>query len=169
MRINIKTLQVVGNFIGSLFMALGVILLLPLIFVLTNGELQQSYQTLLAFVLPALFSFLLGSGLRWLCHNDAPPSNLQSLLIVGLGWITVSAMGALPFVIGINSSYIDGYFEAMSGFTTTGITMYLGLDEMPRSIIFWRALTQWFGGLGILTFFLAVTYQGGSTHRLFGA
>jgi trk system potassium uptake protein TrkH len=169
MRINIKTLQVVGNFIGSLFMALGVILLLPLIFVLTNGELQQSYQTLLAFVLPALFSFLLGSSLRWLCHTDAPPSNLQSLLIVGLGWITVSAMGALPFVIGINSSYIDGYFEAMSGFTTTGITMYLGLDEMPRSIIFWRALTQWFGGLGILTFFLAVTYQGGSTHRLFGA
>ncbi len=57
----------------------------------------------------------------------------------------------------------------MSGFTTTGITMFTGLDQMPKSILFWRSLTQWVGGLGILTFFLAVTYRGGGAHRLFGA
>jgi trk system potassium uptake protein TrkH len=80
-----------------------------------------------------------------------------------------SAIGALPYVIGIGSSYLDGYFEAMSGFTTTGITMYTGLDSMPKSIIFWRSLTQWIGGLGILTMFMAVIFRGGATHRLFGA
>ena len=57
----------------------------------------------------------------------------------------------------------------MSGFSTTGITMYTGLDAMPQSILFWRALTQWVGGLGILTMFLVVAPKGGVAHHLFGA
>ncbi len=72
-------------------------------------------------------------------------------------------------MIGIGSTYLDGFFEAMSGFTTTGITMFTGLDEMPKSILFWRALTQWVGGLGILTMFMLVVFRGGSPHKLFGA
>jgi len=63
----------------------------------------------------------------------------------------------------------DAYFESMSGFTTTGITMPRGLDGMPRSLLFWRALTQWIGGLGILSFFLFVTYAGSSGPRLLAA
>lgn len=69
----------------------------------------------------------------------------------------------------MEARYLDGVFETMSGFTTTGITMFTGLDDMPKSIIFWRAWTQWLGGLGILTFFLAIIRQGGGAHRLFGA
>jgi trk system potassium uptake protein TrkH len=57
----------------------------------------------------------------------------------------------------------------MSGFTTTGITMFTGLESMPRCLLFWRSLTQWIGGLGILTLFLAVIRPGVSAHRLFGA
>jgi trk system potassium uptake protein TrkH len=169
MRTRFQTLRVVFKFLGSLLIALGCMLLLPLVLVLWNGEIEHDYGTLLAFLLPAALSFLLGLSCRTFFKNTKPPSNLQSILIVGLGWIVFSAVGALPFVIGINSSYLNGYFEAMSGFTTTGITMFSGLDDMPRSILFWRSLTQWIGGMGILTFFLAVTYQGGSTHRLFGA
>jgi trk system potassium uptake protein TrkH len=169
MRPRFLTLRVVVGFLGSLFIALGVILLLPLGLVLTNGEIKDSYQTLLAFLLPAILTFGLGGVCQFIGRGTSPPNNLQAILIVSLGWIAFSAVGALPFVIGVKSNYLDGYFEAMSGFTTTGITMFTGLDEMPRSILFWRSLTQWIGGMGILTFFLAVTYQGGSTHRLFGA
>ena len=165
----VETVRIILSFSGSLFIALGWLLLGPLLLVLIDGEIWQGDRMVLAFLLPATISFLLGLSSRAFFRETAPPSSLQAILIVSLGWITVSAIGALPFVIGINSSYLDGYFEAMSGFTTTGITMYTGLDHMPRSIIFWRALTQWLGGLGILTFFLAVSYQGGSTHRLFGA
>jgi trk system potassium uptake protein TrkH len=57
----------------------------------------------------------------------------------------------------------------MSGFTTTGITIFSGLDNMPRSILFWRALTQWLGGIGILSFFLVLTFQAGGAHHIFGA
>ncbi len=169
MRRQHQTIRIILNFLGALFIALGCILLLPLGLTLVDGEIWQGQRTFLAFSLPVATSFVLGIAFKGFYRDAAPPNNLEAILIVSIGWITVSAIGAIPFVIGINSSYLDGYFEAMSGFTTTGITMYTGLDGMPRSILFWRAITQWLGGLGILTFFLAVTYQGGSTHRLFGA
>jgi trk system potassium uptake protein TrkH len=57
----------------------------------------------------------------------------------------------------------------MSGFTTTGITLLSGLDAMPRSILFWRALSQWVGGIGILSFFLTITFRGSGAHHVFGA
>ena len=91
------------------------------------------------------------------------------MMLCALGWLVVSAVGAVPFCIAIDMAYLDAYFETVSGLTTTGITMLAGLDEMPRSILFWRSFIQWLGGLGILTFFLTVLYTGGSAHRLFGA
>lgn len=86
-----------------------------------------------------------------------------------LGWLGFSAIGAVPFVIIIDSSFLDGLFEAMSGFTTTGITVYTGLDHMPKSLLFWRALTQLIGGIGILSMFLPISSAGGGAHHLFGA
>ncbi|MHC4526406.1 MAG: potassium transporter TrkG, partial [Planctomycetota bacterium] len=77
--------------------------------------------------------------------------------------------GAIPFVIALPVSYLDAYFEAMSGFTTTGITVFAGLDAMPQSILFWRSFTQWLGGVGILSFFLLITYGTSGAHQIFGA
>ena len=91
------------------------------------------------------------------------------MLMCGVSWLFVSALGALPFVLSIGSNYLNAYFEAMSGFTTTGITVYSGLDELPRSILFWRSLTQWLGGIGILSFFLAITFRVSGAHHVFGA
>jgi trk system potassium uptake protein TrkH len=91
------------------------------------------------------------------------------MLICVVGWLLVSAIGALPFVLTLGASGINAFFEAMSGFTTTGITVFSGLDAMPRSILFWRALTQWVGGIGILSFFLIVTFRAGGAHHMFGA
>jgi trk system potassium uptake protein TrkH len=91
------------------------------------------------------------------------------MLICALGWLFASAVGALPFAIALRANCLDSYFEAMSGFTTTGITVFSGLDEMPRSILFWRALTQWLGGVGILSFFLLIISEGGGAHHMFGA
>ena len=161
-------MHVVLHVLGSLLIVLGCILLSPLAVAFFSWELYGGYRTLLAFLVPSLLAFVAG----FICKKSfraRSPTNLQALLICSLGWTAFSAVGALPFVIGVGASYLDGFFETMSGFTTTGITMFTGLDDMPRSIIFWRSLTQWVGGLGILTFFLAVAYSGGSAHRLFGA
>lgn len=168
MRNRFQTLHIVLNTLGSLLIVLGVFLIIPLIVVFINAEFYQSPRTLFAFLFPSALSFLLG----FLCRKifrKGNPNNIQAMLICSLGWIGFSAIGAFPFVIGINTSYLNGFFETMSGFTTTGITMFRGLDQMPKSILFWRSLTQWIGGLGILTFFLVVTYRGEGAHRLFGA
>jgi trk system potassium uptake protein TrkH len=168
MRNRYKTIHVVLNFIGSLLLVLSGFLLLPLVIVLVYREAALGPATTVAFVVPSATALVIGLLFRRLFRRGNPDT-LQAMLVCSLGWFGFSAIGALPFVICIGSSYLDGYFETMSGFTTTGITMFTGLDSMPKSIIFWRSLTQWIGGLGILTFFLAVTSKGGSAHMLFGA
>ncbi len=168
MRNRLQTIHTVLHILGSLLVLLGFGLLLPLPVLVLGGELHHGFRTLSAFLLPSLLSFLLG----FLCRaqfRSANPNSVQAMLLCSLGWLAFSAIGALPFVIAVDASFLNGFFEAMSGFTTTGITMFTGLDRMPKSILFWRSLTQWIGGLGILTFFLAVTYRGGSAHSLFGA
>lgn len=145
------------------------ILLVPLIPVMVYwGQRGDGWLSATAFALSATISFSLGMVLRRKFEPQILDST-GSMLICALGWLFVSAMGALPFVIALGSNCLDAYFEAMSGFTTTGITLLSGLDEMPRSILFWRALTQWLGGLGILSFFLLIISQGGGAHHMFGA
>jgi trk system potassium uptake protein TrkH len=168
MRNRYTGLQIVFNLIGSLLIVLSIFFLLPIIVALLSGEVQGSLRTVTAFIVPGLVSMLLGVLWRTFFRAGSP-SSLQAMLICSLAWVIFSALGALPFVIALDVPILEGFFEAMSGFTTTGITMLSGLDAMPRSVLFWRSLTQWIGGLGILTFFLAVTYRGGGAHALFGA
>jgi trk system potassium uptake protein TrkH len=168
MRNRFRSVRVVFSSLGSLLLGLSGFMVLPLMMEIFRGNFAENSRVLGAFIIPILISLAIGAALRMLIKSENPNS-LQAMLICALGWVLFSAIGALPYVIGIKSSYIDGYFEAMSGFTTTGITMFTGLDNMPTSILFWRALTQWIGGLGILTFFLAISYRGAGAHWLFGA
>lgn len=168
MRNKFQTIHVILSTLGALCLILGFCLLVPLLFVVFNGEVQHGFDTLVAFLVAAGLSFFLALLLKVL-FRQGNPNRLQAMLICSLGWLIFSAFGALPYVIVLRVGFLEAFFEAMSGFTTTGITMFTGLDYMPRSILFWRSFTQWIGGLGILTFFLAVIYRGGSAHMLFGA
>ncbi len=168
MRNRFDTVNTVFNALGSVLMVLGAFLLFPLVVVLLFDNNGLWATNVLAFLIPSIMAFLLGLALRAIFRSGIM-NNYGAMLTCSLGWLGFSAVGALPFVIGVNATYLDGFFEAMSGFTTTGITMFTGLDSMPKCILFWRSMTQWIGGLGILTFFLAVTYRGSSAHRLFGA
>jgi trk system potassium uptake protein TrkH len=142
--------------------------MMPIVMVILDGELQRGSSTLIAFLVSGLITSLIGIVFQRI-FRPGPLNLVQSMLVCVLGWILFSLLGALPFVFILRTSLLNGFFEAMSGFTTTGITMFTGLDVMPKSIILWRSLTQWIGGLGILTFFLAITYRGGGAHMLFGA
>ncbi len=169
MRNRFQRINSIFHFIGSLLIVLGIILLLPTLLVsLFWGSRGDGWQTLLAFLVPAGLSFALGFTFRKL-FKFSPIDMTSSMLICALGWIFASALGALPFVIGIKSSYLNAYFEAMSGFTTTGITVYSGLENLPHSILFWRSVIQWLGGLGILSLFLALVFKGKGVHHIYGA
>ncbi|MEJ2703597.1 MAG: TrkH family potassium uptake protein, partial [Sedimentisphaerales bacterium] len=115
-----------------------------------------------------IICLFVGLLLRILLRHDTLDT-AGSMLFCAVGWLLVSAVGAIPFAVIIGANGLDAYFEAMSGFTTTGITVFSGLDTMPRSILFWRALTQWMGGIGILSFFLIVSFRAGGAHHMFGA
>ena len=170
MRNRFRRVNCIFHFIGRLLEALGLIILLPLVMVFIYwGQRDDGWNTIVAFAVPALAAFLSGLILRTAFRPAKDIDMTGSMLICSLSWIFASAFGALPFVIGIKSGYLNAYFEAMSGFTTTGITVYSGLDYMPRSILFWRSHTQWLGGIGILSFFLMITFRGGGAHHVFGA
>jgi trk system potassium uptake protein TrkH len=84
-------------------------------------------------------------------------SRRDGFAIVGIGWILVCALGALPYVFsGVIPSYAGAYFETMSGFTTTGATVLGKIEGLSRGILFWRSLTHWLGGMGIIVLSLAI-------------
>lgn len=160
--------RAVLDYLGLLLWMFGLLLLVGLgvraIFV-GNGMQEVSVW---AFLAPAILSLTAGMLLKRNLHFP-PLDTRRAMILCALGWMVVSIVGALPFCIGIRMGFLDAYFETVSGLTTTGITMLSGLERIEPSILFWRSFLQWLGGLGILTFFLAVLYTGGSAHRLFGA
>jgi trk system potassium uptake protein TrkH len=84
-------------------------------------------------------------------------SHRDGFLIVALAWVVLSTFGAVPFwITGTCHSIADGLFESVSGMTTTGATVLTGLDNMPPSILFWRSMQQWLGGMGIIVLAVAV-------------
>ncbi len=156
------------DYLGLLAWVFAFLMLAPLVARVAlswGGRAELPWWT---FLVPAAAALALGAALKR--DLKFPPlDNRRAMVLCALGWIVISALGALPFRLGLGVGYLDAYFETVSGFTTTGITMLAALDELPRSILFWRAFIQWLGGLGILTFFLAILYTGGSAQRLFSA
>lgn len=153
---------------SSLLILLSILLLVPIIFVLIY---QEPISAVRPFIYPSLISLILGGIIILLTHKQEIKLDLpSSMLLCAIAWISISFIGGLPFTFGLGKSLVDSFFEAVSGFTTTGITVFEGLDTMAHSIIFWRSFIQWLGGLGILTFFLFVTFNvEGGIWQLFGA
>lgn len=155
-------------FLSILAFIMAFIMIIPLVLAFIYQDGTAIYQ---AFYYTIIISLIVGVSLKLPTKSkDLYIDLTTAMLLCALGWIIVSILGALPFIIGLNKSFIDSFFEAVSGFTTTGITVFTGLDLMPKSIIFWRSLMQLLGGLGILTFFLLISTRAqGETWQLFSA
>ncbi len=159
------TVQIVFHLLSSLIIIQGFLLLIPLIPVFLYNELSL----IKAFLIPSFLSFAIGFLLQKYTRPGAI-SFLESMLICGIAWIVLAFFSCIPFCLGSDTSFVDAYFETVSGLTTTGITLFTDIEILPKSIIFWRSFIQWLGGLGILTFFLAITFRSDHTHfQLFSA
>ena len=80
----------------------------------------------------------------------------DGFLIVALMWTAMSLLGTVPFMLSLDLSFIDAFFESVSGFTTTGATVLEGLDALPRSILFYRQELNWLGGIGVIVLAVAL-------------
>lgn len=133
-------------------------------------------REILAFAVTASISLILGLLLRWRFHEEAPRvGRREGFAIVTFSWILATLVGMLPFLItGINTSVADAFFETMSGFTTTGASV-LGhqgheIELLPHGLQFWRCMTQWLGGMGIVVLSVALlSFLGVGGYRLLKA
>lgn len=98
--------------------------------------------------------------LLWTFNKKLDQSSIakrEGYIIVTLTWVVISLFGALPFILaGTTSSYTDAFFETMSGFTTTGSTIFNDIEALPKGILFWRSMTHWIGGMGIIVLSLTI-------------
>ncbi len=91
----------------------------------------------------------------------------EGFLITALGWLVMSAVGALPFYIsGEIPHYVDALFETISGFTTTGASILTDIEAMSKGLLFWRSFTHWLGGMGVLVFLLAIIPMGSGGYSI---
>lgn len=141
-------LRPVGYVIGLLVAALGVTMLAPLAVDLWAGNGHWP-----VFAEAAIVTVLAGGFVAGACANGVSDrlSLRQTFLLTSLVWLTLPVFGAIPFVIGAtNASFTDAFFEAMSGLTTTGSTVFSGLEVLPEGLKLWRGILQWLGGVGII-------------------
>lgn len=140
--------KIVFYVLGGLLRLLGMIMIIPL-------AVAYYYRESLAPFLVAIFITLL-IGLFLLSYKtDEEWTRKEGFAIVALGWLAAALFGAIPFVFdGI--SPLNALFEAMSAFTTTGSTVLVDIESHSRSILFWRSLMQWLGGMGIIVLFIAI-------------
>jgi len=111
-----------------------------------------------AFVLPMLGVGIVCGGFLLIVRGQMGDLSARSgFFLVTLSWLAAAAIGAIPFVISHTiPNYTDAFFETMSGFTTTGATILTDIESLPRSILFWRSLTHWLGGMGIIVLTVAI-------------
>lgn len=126
----------------------------------------------MAFLVSIIITSLAGLILKFFGRkSDNSLSRRDAYLVVTLSWVVFSFFGTTPFLIsGYLTSFTDAYFECMSGFTTTGATIIDDVEALPHGLLFWRSLTQWIGGLGIVFFTIALlpSLVGGSV-KVFAA
>ena len=151
--------RLIGFYAGKVLYGVGVVMLVPAVVALVVGE----HNDLLSFVIGASFGILVGQASQMFLATRAPLSMSHGLAAVALSWLTAPVFASIPLLLsGHYASYLDAYFEAMSGFATIGLTLVNDLDHLSRSVNLWRHLMQFLGGQGIVVVVLTVFAGGGA-------
>ncbi len=147
--------KMIIKFVGILLMMLSIFMVSSAYWSYVNTEVASFKSILISSAITFSFGLLLFFvGIK---HDHRKIGKREGYIIVSLTWISISAFGALPFFIsGFIPSYTDAFFETMSGFSTTGSSILQDVEVAPKGLLFWRSMTQWLGGMGIIVFTLAI-------------
>lgn len=157
--------RIIAKYLGHFSIAIGLLMAPSAAWAVWFGE----WGALAGILMAMAASCVIGVGMAGV-GRTAPPQFYQreALGLVGSAWLWIAAMGALPFLFGGVLGPVDAYFESMSGFTTTGSTVLVDIEAVPKSLLFWRSFTHWIGGMGIIVLFIAVLpYLGAGGKQLF--
>ncbi|NIS63186.1 MAG: TrkH family potassium uptake protein [Proteobacteria bacterium] len=145
--------RLIFRILGALIFFLGLTMIFPLLFSLYYQDGDLWALVLSAFITAGTGAFL------FLIFRGATQdiSHREGFAIVNLGWASAAFFGSLPYILsGVLPNFVEAYFEATSGFTTTGATVLAAIEGAPRGILFWRSLTHWLGGMGIIVLSIAI-------------
>lgn len=143
----------VSRILSIMCISEAIIMLLSIIVAFIYREAIFPYMyTIIVYILVGLILAALSKG-----YKNSNVGRREGMLSVSISWIVVPLIGMLPFIFsGVCNNIIDAFFETISGFTTTGITVFNNVEILPKGILFWRSLLQWQGGLGIVVITLAL-------------
>lgn len=150
-------LNTIAGSLGLVFTGFGVIILAPIIVALLENE----YSSVMPFATASICGIGFGLYCQWQGgwkRNFDTVKKTECLLIVTLAWLGTAAIGAIPYLF-YGLTPLDAYFESISGITTTGATILTDFSLYPKDFFFWRSLTQWLGGMGIIVLFIAIMPQ----------
>lgn len=161
----IRAAVILGN-LGRIILIVGIAMLSCLTWSIAYKE-----TVTLPILLASLITIICGLFLSIIYYKNDPINFKEGFLLVSLGWVVASVFGSLPYLLsGYLASFADAFFETVSGFTTTGASVVSDVEAWPRGLLFWRSLTQWLGGIGIIALFVAVMASlGARAKQLFKA
>lgn len=147
--------RMVSYIIGQIVRVEGILMIPSLVVSVIYGE-----SAFAAFLIPIVLSVAAGTLLTIKKPSNPDIFAKEGFVTVGLSWIIMSLIGALPFVIdGCIPSFVDAFFETVSGFTTTGASILTEIESLGRGMLLWRSFTHFVGGMGVLVFVLAILPQ----------
>lgn len=156
-----------GKILGKIMVLEGILMLAPLAL---SFIYREGLRNSIAFAVPILLLVTLGLAMQALKPKRTALYQKEGFALTALVWIVMALFGALPFVINREiPSYVDAFFEIISGFTTTGASIVTDITALSRSTLFWRSFSHWIGGMGILVFvliFIPESDDGSSMHLL---
>ncbi|MCD6456043.1 MAG: TrkH family potassium uptake protein [Methanophagales archaeon] len=147
--------KIIFGSIGSILKYIGILMIVPLA-AAWYEERVLSLFIIKTWLVPLLITTSAGVILERKMGAKGVIKRREGFVIVALGWLAVAFFGSLPYVFSTTLGPLDAFFESMSGFTTTGSTVMLNLEQVDRSILLWRSFTQWIGGMGVILLFIAI-------------
>jgi trk system potassium uptake protein TrkH len=146
--------RTISRLSGLLLLIIGIAMSTSLVWAFIDSDFDSVkgfiYSVIITLVSAGIFLLIGRKKIETIPIRDA-------IFVVASGWVLAGIFGSLPFIFtGVLVNFIDAFFETVSGFTTTGSTVLTDIENHPRAILYWRSLTQWLGGMGIIVLFIAV-------------
>lgn len=147
--------------VGDILLVMGPVLLIPGV-----ASIFYDINRAVFFITPGLLCSLFGFGLRKKFRSESIMHTKHAMLAAALVWIIIPLFGTIPFIAN-GFSFLDSYFESISGFTTTGMTLMQNIESYPEPLLLFRSFMQWIGGVGIIVLFLLILTRPGAGSYLY--
>ena len=145
-----KDWEIVFRTLGEILLVMGPVLLIP-------GVIALFYSPgyMIIFMAPGLLCSLVGYGLETKFRSNFKMATKHAMLASALVWLFIPLFSTIPF-LAHEFSFLDSYFESISGFTTAGMTIMKNIESYPEPLLLFRSFMQWIGGVGIIVLFLLI-------------